>query len=301
MALDSVVIIVVPRDRFSVFHRCLEAIYAHTDVAFRVVVAAGGVDKATKQYLNQSQAEKNNLSLMLHDKLMMQGEVRNLAMQYVQERFCVVLENDTFVHKNWILPLLECMREERAAAVMPLLWWYRGIHAAGCMFDEREENGKRVFRHTIMYSGIRRKRIDYPECHCVLIDREQLKGENIFDDVEPFDVDLGLTLRKNSMSVFLEPCSTATYSAPPPLEIRDVAPYRFRWDPASWIARNRRFMDKWGVSYDPSFTRASYQRQQFKLGFARWYPSKLTVQISNVSMSLMNRLLAVTRGHSGQT
>ena len=300
MNSDSVVIIVVPRDRFSMFSPCLEAIYAHTDVPFQVVIAAGGVDVATKQYLHQCQLDKKNLRFVLHEKLLMQGEARNLAMQYVQERFCVILENDTIVHQKWIQPLLKCMREEHAAAVMPLIRWYRGIHAAGCSFDERRENGNITFRHKILYTDIYRKKIDYPECHCILIDRDQMRGQNIFDDVEPFDVDLGLILRKHGLSAFLEPRSIATYSAPPPLEVRDIPAYKFRWDGPSWVARNERFMQKWGVTYDPSVKRASYQRQQFKLGLARWYPTRITVGMSNIGARLMNRILASTRGHSEQ-
>jgi glycosyltransferase involved in cell wall biosynthesis len=290
---ESVAIVVVPRDRFSIFPQCLEALYAYTHVRFRVIVVAGGTDRVTEKYLHQLQVQKGNMSVVLLDRLLMQGEARNVALRQANERFCVVLENDTIVHENWLAPMLECMREERAAAVMPLILWYRGIHAAGCMFEEREKDGVVVFHHKIMYTGIRRRRIDYPENHCVLIDRNLLPSIDIFDDVEPFDVDLGLTLRKYGLSVFLEPLSVVTYAAPPPLEIRDIPPFKLRWDAASWEARNRRFMQKWGVTYDPSSKRASYRRQQLKLGLARWYPNKFTVGVSNVAFSSVNRLLSL--------
>ena len=186
--------------------------------------------------------------------------------------------------------MLECLREEGATVVTPLVWWYRGLHTAGCMFEERENNGTITFNHKILYTGVHRKRIDYPENHCVLIDRQLLREIEIFDDVEPFDVDLGLTLRKRELSVFLEPRSEVTYSAPPPLEVRDIPPFKLRWDATSWEARNRRFMQKWEVMYDPSSKRASYRRQQLKLGLARWYPTKIAVGMSNVVFSLVNRL-----------
>jgi glycosyltransferase involved in cell wall biosynthesis len=290
---ESVVILVVPRDRFSIFPRCLDALYAHTDVPFRVVVVAGGTDRTTEAYLRLVEAQKHNLSVVLVDHLLMQGEARNLAIAKADERFCVVLENDTMVHENWLVPLLECMREEGAAVVTPLILWHRGIHAAGCMFDEREKHGTVVFNHEIMYTGIRRRRIDYPENHCILVDRQLLPRIDIFDDIEPFDVDLGLTLRQHGLSAFLEPRSVVTYSAPPPWEIRDIPPFKFRWDPASWEARNRLFMQKWGITYDPSPKRASYRRQQLRLGLARWYPSKFTVGLSNVAVSFEQLLLSM--------
>jgi glycosyltransferase involved in cell wall biosynthesis len=298
MSSESIVIAIVPRDRFSMFPRCLEALYAYTDVRFRVIVVAGGTDRATEEYLHQLQVQKGNMSIVLGDRLLMQGEARNIALRQADERFCIILENDTIVHENWLAPMLECMREEGAAVVAPLIFWYRGIHAAGCMFEEKEIDGAAVFRHKIMYTGIHRKRINYPENHCVLIDRQLLPGIDIFDDVEPFDVDLGLTLRRYGLSVFLEPRSVATYSAPPPWEVRDIPAFKFRWDAASWEARNRRFTQKWGVTYDPSSKLASYRRQQLKLGLARWYPNKITVGVSNVGIHWVNRLLSlVMRGH----
>jgi hypothetical protein len=68
---------------------------------------------------------------------------------------------------------------------------------------------------------LQRMTINYPETHCVLIDR-QLFPDNLFEDVEPFDADLGLTRRKRRLTTFLEPHSVAMYVAPPPLEVCDI-------------------------------------------------------------------------------
>jgi glycosyltransferase involved in cell wall biosynthesis len=292
---ETVIIVVIPRDRFSMFPRCLEALYAYTHVRFRVIVVAGGTDRATEEYLHQLQMQKGNISVVLVDRLLMQGEARNLALHQADERFCVVLENDTIVHDNWLAPMLECMRQEGAAAVMPLILWYRGIHAAGGLFEEQQKDAKVVFHHKILYTGIRRKRIDYPECHCVLIDRQALPGNDVFDDVEPFDVDLGLTIRKRGLCAFLEPRSVVTYSAPPPLEVRDIPLYKLRWNAKSWKARNTSFMQKWGVAYDASSKYASYRRQEFKLGLASWYGTRITVGISNFAFRSTNRLLSMVK------
>jgi hypothetical protein len=91
----------------------------------------------TREYLLNLQTQKNNLSVVLVDHHLMQSEARNLAMRHVDERFCVVLENDTIVHENWLSPCSNAC--ETTLQLSRLIWWYRGIHAAGCMFDEREE------------------------------------------------------------------------------------------------------------------------------------------------------------------
>lgn len=294
-SLPSVDVVVVPRDRFSMFPRCLEALYAHTETPFRVIVVAGGSDRRTEAYLRRFEAQHDNASVVLVDRLLMQGEARILGLRHVSERYCVILENDTIVHENWLPPLFECMHEEHAAVVMPLIYWYGRIHAAGCSFAEQEEDGVLTLHHEILYTGIERRQIDYPECHCVLVDREQFPDVDIFEDVEPFDVDLGLTARRLGVSVFVEPRSTVTYSALPAWEVEDIPLFRFRWDPRTWEARNRGFTKKWGVAYQSSSKVASYRRQQWRLGVARWHPNRVTVGLSNLGVTLEKRLLSRVR------
>lgn len=287
---ETIDIAVVPRDRFSTFPRCLDALYANTRVPFRLIVVAGGLDVHTEQQLRQRRAHDPNLTLVLADHLLTQAEARNIALHHVREDRCVILENDTIVHQDWLPPLVECMRRHGAAAVTPLILWYRGIHAAGCTFEEVESEGRIVFRHGIDYSVVGQRRIDYPENHCLLIDRRLLPDIDLFEDVEPFDVDFGLLLRQRGLAVFLEAGSVVTYSAPPPWEVRDIPAFKFRWDPTVWGARNRRFADKWGVTYDSTSKQASYRRQQIKLGLARWYSNRVTVGIANAGGHVMNRI-----------
>jgi Glycosyl transferase family 2 len=290
MTRETIPIIVVMRDRFSMFTRSIEAIYAHTRVPFRLLVVLGGADQATRDDLAAIQAAKGNLTVLLEDRLLLQGESRNRGLRSCDERFLVVMENDTIVHDDWLAPMLECMRDEEAAVVTPLLWWYRGLHAAGGSFHERDTHGTVAFSHTIDYSGIRRRRVDYPENHCLLIDRRRLPQDDLFDEVEPFDVDLGLTLRAHGLSAVLEPRAMATYSAPPPLQVRDIPPFSLRWDWPAWEAANHRFERKWGITYDLSYKRASYRRQRFKLGLAARYPNDMTVGLTNMVFGLSNRL-----------
>jgi len=296
LTTEPVDIIVVTRDRFSTFARCLDAVYDHTQLSFNLFVVAGAVDHRTEDQLRRLQAVKGNVRLLLEERHLTQADARNLGLVQARSRYCVVLENDTMVHDNWLAPMLECMWEQGAAAVMPLIFWYRGLHAAGCAFEEVDVNGRRELRHHILYGDIRRKRIGYPESHCILIDRHRLDGDALFDDVEPLDVDLGLTLRKRGLSVFLEPRAKATYAAPPPLELRDIPLCKRRWDASAWKARNDAFMKKWDVHYDAARKLASYRRQELKLGLARWYETPLTVALSNLAFGSANRLLSVVRG-----
>ena len=295
--MSSTVVVIVVRDRFSMFRECIERLYAHTKYPFRLMIIAGGVDTGTKEYLYQVRSEKDDCQLVLGEHILTQAGARNLALEESNERFVCILENDTLVHDDWLPRMLDCMTATGAAVVTPLIWWYRGIHTAGGTIIEQEKGGKRGIGHRILYSGVCRKQIDYPENHCILIDREKLPGSDLFHDVEPFDVDLGLTVRRLGLSVFLEPTAEATYMPSPPLEVCDILPYKYRWDPDLWETRNRNFQERWSVVYDAAPKLASYHRQQLKLGLARWYPNKMTVKMSNTNFRVANWLQGIFQGN----
>jgi hypothetical protein len=139
---------------------------------------------------------------------------------------------------------------------------------------------------------LQRRRIAYAEAHCILIDRQQLPDPDLFDDVEPFDANLGLILRQRGLTAFLEPRSLATYVTPPPLQVGDIATFKFRWDAETWAERNRRFMHKWQLTYDAArkHKQRFYRRQHRKLGLARWYPNTWTVWMFNTYLGCLKRL-----------
>ncbi len=287
---QEIMIVIVVRDRFSMFKKCLEAVYEHTTLPFRVMVVVGGADQETEAFLSEFQAKNSNFKLILREHLLMQGEARNIALNHFDERYCVMLENDTLVHENWLAPLFSCLLEEKAAVTTPLMYWHRGVHSTGGKFVHYQKDGKPQFKNKILYEDFIRKPIDYPENHCILLDRHQFSEGNIFDDVEPFDVDLGLALMRSGLTVYFEPRSVATYSAPPLWEIRDIAPFSFRWDPETWKVRNQAFMQKWSLTYEPSRKLASYHRQQVKVWLAKKFPGQMTLSVSNVGVKYLNLL-----------
>jgi GT2 family glycosyltransferase len=296
----QIAIAVVMRDRFSMFPRCLDAISAHTVSPFRVVLVLAGADRATASALREyDDLLAGNLTLVTHPSLLTQAEARNLALANITQRYCVVVENDTIVHPGWLLPLVECMREERAAVVAPLVleFWNERIHAAGGDLEERETVTGRELRNRIGFQGRQRGslpqnrfQIGYPENHCILIDRELLPDRALFDNVEPFDVDLGLTLRRRGLAVFLEARSLVTYVSPPPLRLEDLQAFKMRWDFPAWTARNRSFKTKWQVQYDRAGKELSYKRQQLRLGLARWWPNAFNLRMANACVSLLKRI-----------
>lgn len=295
-------IAVIVRDRVSTFPRCLRALYAHTQPPFRITVVVGGADLETRAYLDGLVRKHGNMDVIHRDAPLRQGESRRLALSSIAATRCVLMENDTIVHPGWLPPLLDAADRECAAIVMPLVMWHRGIHAAGCNFSLVTRDGTTSLEHSIEYGAIRRKRIGYAETHCMLVDLEQLTHADLCDDVEPGDVDLGLTLNAKGCIAVFEPRSVVTYAAPPPIEARDVRHSLDRWSLTRWTESHARFVAKWNLRYDASAKLASYRRQALRLALVRHHPTAVTVALTNLGTHILNRLTTVaTLGRTRRT
>jgi GT2 family glycosyltransferase len=263
---------------------------------FRLVIVVGGAGESTTRYLRNFVAGAVDTVVVVRNYLLLQGQARNLVLEHCAERFCALLENDTIVHPRWLGPLFRCMQEERAAVVAPLILdrGRRAIHAAGGHLVEPNRDDSIEFHHRIdrqgqqfAGAGLRRSRVGYAENHCILIDREQLPDQALFDDVEPFDVDLGLALRRQGRTAYVEPASVVTYMDPPPVQVEDLEAFKFRWDYEAWAQRNRRFMQKWQVNYVQEPKRLSYGRQRLRLGLAWWWPTEFNAWMANQYMAAL--------------
>ena len=67
----SVTIVVVPRERISLARQCLESLYAHTDIPFRLVWVDGGSPPRTSRYL-RDQARARGFDLVRTDDYLAQ-------------------------------------------------------------------------------------------------------------------------------------------------------------------------------------------------------------------------------------
>lgn len=286
-----VAIALVPADRYSVLPKCLDAIYRNTKTPFRVIVVDGNAGPSTRAYLEKAQAEKRNLSVVRVDRILGSAEARNLALQQVKERYVAIVENDLIVCDNWLEPLLSCAQEERAAVVGPLIIdaLYNRIHAAGCLIEETRSKNGIEFRDKILEVevvpgsvALSRMRIDYPERHCLLIDRKFLPDKELFDELEPFDADLGYLLRKRKFSAFFEPASVVEFRQTPPIELIDLEYFIRRWDINRWEVERQRFMQNWKVQFDSTEKRKFYRSQHRNLLLARWFPNRFTLGMANL-------------------
>ena len=93
MSDPLVTIVVVPRERFGVTRRSLEAIYANTPGPFHLVYVDGGSPASIRRYL-ADEARARGFTLVRTDRYLAPNEARNLGLRHARTRYVVFIDND---------------------------------------------------------------------------------------------------------------------------------------------------------------------------------------------------------------
>ena len=263
MGKATVTICVVPRERFSATRPSLESIYAETSYPFDLVYVDGGSPPHVQSYL-EGAAARHGFELVRTEFVLAPNEARNIAMKQARTKYVVFIDNDVSVSPRWLERLVACAEETGASIVGPLyLIGAPGsdvIHMAGGDVWVEERDGRRLFfeRHKHINKRIgevelQREACGQVEFHCMLARRD------LFEKTGPLDeqllscrehIDFCLTAQQAGGTVYFEPSSHVTYSAPPPFGPGDRSFYLLRWS-REWNRRSlERFAEKWDLDED---------------------------------------------------
>ncbi len=321
MTNPQVTVVVVPRERFSYTARSLESIYEHTDIPFSLVYIDGGSPARVKRYLAQ-QARQKNFKLIRIERYLSPNQARNLGLQQVETRYAVFVDNDVIVSPGWLKPLVDCAEKTSAWVVSPLTLigapGTQTIHAGGGTLNIKEEQGQRVFNIKHGFAGksladvaadLNPQPSELAEFHCMLVLTEAALRTGPFDErllsMHEHE-DFCLAVRGCGGSVYFEPRSVITYTAPPPFAWSDLPFFMLRWS-ETWNAKSHQhFRDKWGISKDDKniaiareFAR-SHRRLSLRLvrgvarrlsRFCRWHPNSMEQKCLFPAEERVNRYL----------
>jgi GT2 family glycosyltransferase len=260
-----VTIVVVPRERFGVTRRALEALYANTSEPFRLVYVDGGSPRRIRRYLAE-QARARGFTLVRVDRYLVPNEARNLGLSHVQTPYVVFIDNDAVPSPGWLGKLIECAETTGASIVGPM--YFIGepereeIHMAAGDAHFEEWKGRRRFVERHRFAGKRpadvrdhlvRMPCEQVEFHCMLVRRE------IFDRLGPLDEgllslcehsDLCLLVRKHGGEVYFEPDAVVTYITTGRFGWSDYSFFFRRWSDAWNEGSLERFREKWELPAD---------------------------------------------------
>lgn len=255
-------IVVVPRERFGVTRRSLEAIYANTSGPFHLVYVDGGSPAPIRRYL-ADQARARGFTLVRTDRYLTPNEARNLGVQHARTRYIVFIDNDAVPAPGWLDKLVECAETTGAWIVGPMYFIgepeHEEIHmAAGDARIEERPTGRRfVERHRFagkhladVRAQLARTPCEQMEFHCMLVRAE------VFGRLGPLDealrsvaehTDLCMLVRRAGGEVYFEPDARVTYITGGRFRCSDHAFYLRRWSHAWNESSIERFRVKWDL------------------------------------------------------
>jgi GT2 family glycosyltransferase len=259
---NQVTIVVVPRDHYSSARASLEQIYANTLMPFDLIYVDHSGPADLHNYL-KSASKDRNFDLIHVDRPLAPNEARNLAIPLVRTPFTAFVDNDAFVERGWLEPLVKAAETHGSWIVAPTYLIDESgtvrIHIAGGTIEFQEEHGQRYFAELHHYIDEPVEKLqevaagptDFAEFHAMLV------RTDIFEQVGTLDenmltqcehLDLCMTVTKAGGKIRYEPASTVTYRAPARLEPQEVPYFLLRWSDQWNASTIESFCQKWSIS-----------------------------------------------------
>lgn len=256
----------MPRERYAEAAQCLRALLKNSALAFQLLVIDNQIPLKYKREMEMELHNSQNVQWISCDSDLLPNQIRNILIKHCRTRYLCILENDTEVQKNWDAELLDAMRETGAQVAAPLIIEGRGD--GGVHFDWRLDvinpkilNGKRFIEILPKTSWdeytsgtLARKRVQFIDGHCFILDLETLTVDNLFDETlnTRMEVDLCLSLWEQQAKLVFEPNSRVNFIPPSSINADERDYYAFRWDKIIASKSQDKVVKKWNLQNPPS-------------------------------------------------
>jgi hypothetical protein len=116
MPQPSVTILVVNYNGSGVVEKCIDSIFQSKYKKKEVVVIDNGSVDGSPQILRKKYAEEKRFKLIRLKENMGPALARNIAMKGIKSKYVAFLDNDTVVHKDWLIEPIKRMEEDATVA-----------------------------------------------------------------------------------------------------------------------------------------------------------------------------------------
>jgi GT2 family glycosyltransferase len=250
------------RERLSPTVSCLQHLIDNTPLdSYELICVDAGAPESIAASLRKV-AAKHGLTLIRSEHYLSPNQSRNLALQLVQTRYVVFVDNDVHVGQDWLNPLVRCAEETGAWLVAPLyLESHKGelnIHMFGGKIRIRDEEGQPAYieRHDFQHvswddnSRLVRQSTELIEFHALLMNMDAYRAlgpldEKLWNIAEHSD--LCLAVRNAGKQIYLEPSSVITYLIPDRLDGIDREYFALRWSERWTEATLERVAEKYSI------------------------------------------------------
>lgn len=209
----EVSVVMVSHGSWRLTERAVDALVAHTDRPFELIVVDNGSDGETVRRVSRL----HHARVILNEENRGFGPASNQGAEHARGEYLLLLNTDAFVHPGWLEPLLETIQQPGVGAVVP-----RFLHPDGSLQDagvlvacdgtvQVHGDGDRAERLRYRF----KRRVDYGSAACLLIRREAFTTVGGFDDAYApayyEDVDLAMRLSRIGLATVYQPRSTVTH------------------------------------------------------------------------------------------
>lgn len=266
-ASPRVTIVISFRERWSWTLATVDAILRHTQQAFRLWVLDTGLPEEVRTALQTQYPDGLVEILPMAQPGMWPNQARASIANLIDTPYAVFIDNDVLVQPRWLEPLLACAEETGAGIVGPLYMWGEDetsdlVHMAGGELTVSIDGDKTVMeeRHRQInrrvddiHPALQREVCDFAEFHCMLMRREVLQANGMFDTgivCVHEHIHASLLARELGYATWMEPATRVFYLARKPWRLGELPMLRDRWSPAAAEQSIQHFAERWNVAND---------------------------------------------------
>lgn len=208
-------IVMVTYGSWPLVRQSLEAVLAHTEEDYEVVVVDNASPDETAALLRE---HVDGATLLFNDVNSGFGAASNRGAEHARGRYLCFLNTDAFVGEGWLAPLLQVFEEDATAgAAVPMLLNPDGtIQEAGSIVDSvgwalalGSDESAGSLEHRF------RRAVDFASAACMLVERDTFLEVGGFDPVYGMgyfeDVDLCFTLEERGLRTIYQPRSKVVH------------------------------------------------------------------------------------------
>lgn len=274
-------VVIVPRERWSLAVRSLDATLAVLPSGTQLVYVDGGSPRDIRDAIEERVGAHGGRFLH-RDHVLAPNEARNLGLVECDREYVIVHDNDVFPRPRWAEALVQCADETGAGMVGPLVFHGYSpdsdeIHIAGgeiaidagvMVRNERFFGHQRLGDLAAPLERATTSQIEYHSClfrreviESLLPLDEEIRSMADHEDVTLAIADLGYPL-------MFEPTSEVTYLLMQKIHPMDRGFWQLRWS-NDWNRRSLdRFCSKWDLSRDEGWPELA---ERWAAGHRSWW------------------------------
>lgn len=298
-------IIITPRDRYTGLDACVDSVFRHTQVPFRLWILDLGYPSSVIGPVRRRLREHPGVRFFELGLRAPMDALRHVQ-HLVDTPAVVLLDNDSLVTEGWLPPLLQAMLDGHAV-VTPLILEREGVDRGAPLRNHLYTGELRVVEvegtpYVFEHKHLRRAELaDIPEgriatgtfeLHCVLFDGDVFRRLELPSMVIREHLDISLQVAAMGRTMVAEPASVVHFdNLGTRMALSDMRYFFFRWGPRLTRPSSRLFERRWGYNFysEQSMYNWVVRRKAFLV--SRWLgaPISISNRVTQVAKRLFCR------------